>query len=64
MMRSRLKAGEDLSRVADGLFNETGIGKKHGIIGALTKGAITRTDYTVEAVVLALIPFINLELYE
>ena len=59
----RLKAGENLTQVADDLFNETDIGTKQGIIGELTHGAVTRTDYTVEAVVLALIPFINTELY-
>ncbi|MEX0672946.1 MAG: inosine/xanthosine triphosphatase [Candidatus Paceibacterota bacterium] len=58
-----LERGEELSVVGDVLFKGTASGSEHGMIGKLTGGVIDRTDYTVEAVVLALIPFINAELY-
>ena len=36
--------------------------KKDGAVGILTKGLITRKSYYEEAVVLALIPFVNKDL--
>lgn len=56
------------ARESEEVFEEiTGIkdiGSKTGAIGFLTKGEVTRLDLTVQSVIAALVPRINLELYE
>ena len=52
--------------VGDAMETLTGIenlGKKHGAIGFLTKNTITRSMLSEIAVTMALIPWINRELY-
>ncbi|MCC7432852.1 inosine/xanthosine triphosphatase [Candidatus Peregrinibacteria bacterium] len=59
-----VKAGKELGHAADSLFKTTNIKQSSGTIGLLTNDIIDRSIYYTEAVVLALIPFINPELYE
>ena len=58
-----LVQGIELGQADNLFFNRKNSGQKDGIIGVLTSGKISRTDYYVEPTVLALIPFINQELY-
>lgn len=46
-----------------GLTNNSRIGRAEGIIGILTHGKSTRIDYTKQAIMMAMIPYQNLELY-
>src|SRR3989344_1484179 len=46
-----------------GLTNDKKIGSSQGIIGLLTKGRVTRKDYTIQAIRMALIHLENPELY-
>jgi len=52
-----VKAGFDLSQACNkaGLSDDPAIGKQQGIIGILTKGRVTRKDYTQKALQMALI---------
>ena len=45
------------------VFKQKDSKKKTGAVGILTKDLISRSQYYAEAVVLALIPFINNDLY-
>jgi inosine/xanthosine triphosphatase len=54
---------KELEEVVDSYYRTKKIGEKGGFIKLLTKGVITREDLTYTAVVMALIPFINRELY-
>ena len=64
MISDYLHQGYELTEAGDAVFNESEIGKKHGIISMLTQGEIDRATFYVDAVVLALIPFFNIALYE
>jgi inosine/xanthosine triphosphatase len=55
--------GMELGHADDLVFGRTNSKQQTGTVGVLTHNLITRTDYYVEPVVLALIPFINPELY-
>jgi len=52
-----------IGEAGDELFGETNIKQKHGVLGALTNGVIGRTELYEHAVVLALIPFLNSDLF-
>ena len=56
VMRFVLEDGLDLSRAtrAAGLTSEDYVGYGKGIINILTKGVVTREDYTVQAILMAL----------
>ena len=54
---------KELWEADDIVFSRTNSKQSNGAVWILTKDIITRTTYYVEAVVLALIPFINKELY-
>jgi inosine/xanthosine triphosphatase len=58
-VRRRVELGEIAARET----GRTGIGEKLGLIGFLTGGHVTRTDLTYNAVVMALIPWLNPDLY-
>lgn len=58
-----LKQGKELGEVDDIVFNIQNSKQNMGAVGILTGGEIKRADYYAEAVVLALIPFKNLDLY-
>lgn len=53
----------ELWEADDIVFNRQNSKQQNGAVGILTGDVITRTTYYVEAVVLALIPFKNRELY-
>lgn len=55
--------GHELGIADDILFGRTNSKQDDGTVGALTRGRIDRTTYYEQAVVLALIPFINEELF-
>lgn len=58
-----LMRGRELEEVATRSLGVDRIGEKIGVIGRLTMGAVTRTDLTYQAVVMALLPWINPEIY-
>jgi len=58
-----IKQGKELGDANDIVFNHHNSKQKNGAVGALTDNVIDRTNYYVDAVVLALIPFKNEELY-
>jgi inosine/xanthosine triphosphatase len=55
--------GKELGEADDIVFNLENSKQDNGAVGILTKNAIDRTSYYTEAVILALIPFKNPELY-
>lgn len=58
-----LQEGMELGHATDKIFDESNSKQNSGSIGILTGDLIDRTQYYVEAVVLALIPFRNEDLY-
>ncbi|NPA67311.1 MAG: non-canonical purine NTP phosphatase [Chlorobi bacterium] len=58
-----LKKGYELGEADDIVFNQKDSKKKTGAVGILTENITSRTKYYSEAVILALIPFINDDLY-
>lgn len=58
-----LLQGIELGKADDIVFGHTNSKQKTGSVGILTHDIITRTSYYTEAVILALIPFINPQLY-
>ncbi len=55
--------GKELGEADDIVFNQSNSKQKNGAVGLLTRDRITRTSLYEQAVLLALIPFINLDLY-
>lgn len=55
--------GKELGDADDIVFGHTNSKQKNGAVGILTGDIIVRTSYYAEAIVLALIPFKNPELY-
>lgn len=58
-----VKSGMELGAADDLVFSQKNSKQKSGAVGLLTGNAIDRTKYYVEAVILALIPFRNRNLY-
>lgn len=58
-----VKNGVELGHADDQVFNRNNSKQKGGAIGILTNGLIGRTAYYESAVTMALIPFMNPELY-
>jgi len=58
-----IKQGKELSEADDIVFNRTNSKQQNGAVGLLTNNAITRTTYYETAVLFALIPFMNPQLY-
>ena len=56
--------GTELGKVMDKLFHATGLNKQNGGIGNLTHGEITRVDLTRQAFTMALVKFLNGEIWE
>jgi len=56
-----LPSGKDLSQISKdiGLTTSSTIGEEEGIIGLLTKGKVTRKEYTEQGIMLAMISVIN-----
>ncbi|GAA4825163.1 inosine/xanthosine triphosphatase [Algivirga pacifica] len=55
--------GVELGHANDKVFGELNSKQKGGAVGSLTAGILGRTEYYEQAVLLALIPFINPQLY-
>lgn len=55
--------GLELGTANDLVFNESNSKQKNGAVGLLTQNRIDRTELYRQAIVLALIPFINSELF-
>ena len=60
---SQLQSGKELGDVMDDLFNVVNIKQKGGAIALLTKGHATREGNYTEALLLALVPFLNEALF-
>ena len=59
-----LQQGEELGHVMDRLFNTDNIKQKGGAMALLTKNHATREGVYTQALILALAPFLNSELFE
>jgi len=59
-----LQQGEELGDVMDRLFNTNNIKQKGGAIALLTNNKVTRESDYIQALLLALAPFINQTLFE
>jgi len=55
--------GMELGEADDKLFNKSNSKESDGAVGILTKGVISRSNYYQQALSLALIPFLQKELY-
>ncbi|WP_422355382.1 inosine/xanthosine triphosphatase [Roseivirga pacifica] len=62
-IRELVNQGVELGHADDMVFKRTNSKQGNGAVGILTNGLIDRAAYYEPAVVLALIPFINQELY-
>lgn len=58
-----IRQGKELGEADDIVFNRTNSKQENGAVGLLTRDAIDRTHYYTDAVMLALIPFVNKDLY-
>ncbi|MCS6205097.1 inosine/xanthosine triphosphatase [Shewanella baltica] len=58
-----LEAGEELGHVMDRLFNTVNIKQKGGAIGLLTHGHATRESNYTQAIILAMAPLLNPDIY-
>lgn len=58
-----IQAGKELGEADDIVFNQKNSKQDKGAVGILTRNIIDRTQYYTQAVVLALIPFKNRDLY-
>lgn len=58
-----VKSGLELGEADDLVFKQANSKQKNGAVGLLTDDVLTRTSLYEEAVILALIPFKNRELY-
>ena len=63
-IRDLVKQGKELGEAGDIIFKENNIKQKNGTIGILTGDLISRTAHYTSAVILALIPFKNPDLYK
>jgi inosine/xanthosine triphosphatase len=62
-VRDLVLDGVELGHANDQVFAEHNSKQKGGAVGSLTNGLLPRTEYYVQAVILALIPFVNEKLY-
>ncbi len=60
----RLLEGEELGAVAEEVLRRVGIRSGLGVIGYLTMGLKTRLEFGEDALLMALLPFMNRGLYE
>ena len=59
-----VKGGMELGHADDLVFKRNNSKQKNGAVGILTRDLIDRTSYYEQALILALIPFINKEIYK
>lgn len=62
-MADLVKSGMELGDADDVIFNQKNSKQKQGTVGTLTRNIVDRTEFYKDAVVFALIPFMNPELY-
>ncbi|WP_425389850.1 inosine/xanthosine triphosphatase [Ekhidna sp.] len=62
-VRELVLKGVELGHANDQVFEEHNSKQKGGAVSSLTNGLLGRTEYYEQAVILALIPFVNKELY-
>jgi inosine/xanthosine triphosphatase len=60
----KIHSGNELGDVIDEVFNQTNLKQAAGYIGEVTKGIINREQMVFGAVVSALVPFANPELFQ
>ncbi len=58
-----IKGGMELGAADDQVFNRENSKHGNGSVGILTNGAVNRKEYYTQAVILALIPFMNKSIY-
>lgn len=58
-----VRSGMELGKADDHLFSQENSKQQGGSVGLLTKGVLTRQEYYSQAIILALIPFLNKELF-
>ena len=58
-----VKSGMELGDADDVVFNQENSKQKNGAVGILTDNLLTRTSYYEQALILALIPFMNKKIY-
>ncbi len=63
MITARLLNGVELGEVIDELSGDKNTKQKHGAAGFLTKGVMNRKELYAHGLTVALIPFLNEELY-
>ncbi|EOZ91989.1 Inosine/xanthosine triphosphatase [Indibacter alkaliphilus LW1] len=59
-----VESGLELGEADDKVFDRENSKQGNGAVGILTSGALDRKEYYQQAVVLALIPFINTDMYK
>ncbi|KAG2381742.1 hypothetical protein C9374_006126 [Naegleria lovaniensis] len=59
-----LRQGMELGHANDLVFNKTNSKHETGAVGLLSREIVTRSSYYEQALILALIPFMNREMYE
>ncbi|WP_420316975.1 inosine/xanthosine triphosphatase [Ekhidna sp.] len=62
-VRELVLQGVELGHANDQVFEEHNSKQKGGAVGSLSNGLLGRTEYYEQAVILALIPFVNKKLY-
>lgn len=62
-IRELIKEGKELGEADDIVFQKENSKQKTGAVGLLTGNVLDRTSYYKEAIILALIPFKNKDLY-
>lgn len=60
---SLIKGGMELGKADDQVFNQENSKQQGGSVGILTKGVVNREEYYRQAIILALIPFLNKSLF-
>lgn len=60
---SQLQQGKELGDVMDTMFNQDNIKQKGGAIALLTQNKLSRSSVYHQALILAMIPFLNPELF-
>ena len=58
-----IKQGKELGEADDIVFGKVNSKQENGAVGILTDNVVNRTEYYIETIVLALIPFKNSQLY-
>ena len=62
-VQALVESGKELGEADDLVFGQSNSKQQSGAVGLLTDGAITRATYYEQAVILALLPFKNPDLY-